>query len=148
MNIRIKVLGHGKGLSLPCYATEHSAGADLVAAIDQDIPLIPGERAIVPCGIAIALPNNFEAQIRSRSGLSAKQGLIVLNAPGTIDADYRGEIKAIMGNVGQEDVTITRGMRIAQMVIAPVVQASWQETSDLPENETARGSGGFGSTGI
>lgn len=147
-NIRIKILDNGKGLPLPTYGTEHSAGADLAAAIDQDIHLIPSQRAIVPCGFAIALPHNFEAQIRSRSGLSAKQGLIVLNAPGTIDADYRGEIKAIMINMGEEDLTITRGMRIAQMVIAPVVQAKWQETSDLSEDETTRGSGGFGSTGV
>ena len=147
-DIRIKVLDNGKGLPLPVYGTEQSAGADLAAAIDKDIHLIPGERAVVPCGIAIALPHNFEAQIRSRSGLSAKQGLIVLNAPGTIDADYRGEIKAIMINMGEEDLTITRGMRIAQMVIAPVVQAKWQETSDISEDETIRGLSGFGSTGV
>ncbi len=147
-NIRIKILDNGKGLPLPAYGTEQSAGADLAAAIDHDIHLIPGQRAIVPCGFAIALPHNFEAQIRSRSGLSAKQGLIVLNAPGTIDADYRGEIKAIMINMGEEDLTITRGMRIAQMVIAPVVQAKWQTTSDLSEDETTRGSSGFGSTGV
>lgn len=146
--VPIKILENGQGLPIPSYATEQSAGVDLAAAIGQDICLVPGERVVIPCGIAIALPPNNEAQIRSRSGLSAKQGLVVLNAPGTIDADYRGEIKAVMINMGQENVTITRGMRIAQMVIAPISHVTWEESQDLSETETTRGSGGFGSTGI
>lgn len=133
-------------LSLPAYATSHSAGMDLLAAVEEDTVLAPGERALIPTGIAIALPEGFEAQIRPRSGLAIKNGISLVNAPGTIDADYRGEIKVILINLGQEPFTVIRGMRIAQMVIAPYTRAQWQPVHSL--DETDRGSGGFGSTGI
>lgn len=145
IKIDIKVLPNGKGLDLPKYATEQSAGADLVAAIDFDIVLKPGERKLIPTGLALGLPANYEAQVRPRSGLAIKNGITVLNTPGTIDADYRGEIQVILVNLGTEDFTITRGMRIAQMIIAPVTQGQWNVVETL--NETARGEGGFGSTG-
>jgi len=147
LSIPLKILPHGQGLPLPLYATPDSAGADLYAAVPEDIILKPLERGIIPCGFSMALPPNFEAQIRSRSGLSANHGVVVLNAPGTIDADYRGEIKAVMINMGSEPFTISRGMRVAQMVIAPVTQATWN--LDWKEHYDAihRG-GGFGSTGI
>lgn len=146
ISVPVTLLPHGEGLELPFYATEQSAGADVLAAIDADITLQPLERALVPTGLAIALPAGYEAQIRPRSGLAAKNGITVLNSPGTIDADYRGEIKAILINLSNEPFTITRGMRIAQMVIAPVTQLQWQRVTSL--EESARGSGGFGSTGI
>jgi dUTP pyrophosphatase len=119
---------------------------DLCAVMDEAVTLQPMERAVIPTGVGVALPQGYEAQIRSRSGLSCKHGLVVLNAPGTIDADYRGEIKAIMINLGQEAFTITPGLRIAQMVIAPYIRASWTEVKEL--DETARGHSGFGSTGM
>ncbi len=144
--VSIVKLPHGADLPLPEYATSHSAGVDLMAAIDADMTLKPMQRALVPTGIAIALPDNFEAQIRPRSGLAFKHGISLVNTPGTIDADYRGEIKALLINLGQEDFVITRGMRIAQMVIAPVVQVAWSPVESL--DETARGVGGFGSTGM
>ena len=144
--VAITRLAHGRDLPLPRYESDGAAGMDLMAALDQPLSLAPGQRAIVPTGIAIALPVGFEAQIRPRSGLAAKQGLTVLNTPGTIDADYRGEVGVILINLGQDDVVIARGERIAQMVIAPVVQAVWDEVDALPE--TARGAGGFGSTGV
>jgi len=148
MNINIKItqLPHGADLPLPSYATKQSAGMDLLAAVDANLVIKPGERALVPSGIAIALPEGYEAQIRPRSGLAFKQGLTVANAPGTIDADYRGEIKALLINLGQEPVTITRGMRMAQMVVAEFTQAQWQQVDSLEDTE--RGAGGFGSTGI
>lgn len=145
VNVSITQLPHGAGLPLPAYATAKSAGMDLLAAVEGDLVIQPGERVLVPCGIAMALPDGYEAQIRPRSGLAFKQGLTVANAPGTIDADYRGEIKALLINLGGEPVTVTRGMRVAQMVIAPYTQASWQQVSSL--DETARAGGGFGSTG-
>lgn len=145
VTVRVQRLPHGAGLDLPAYATAQSAGMDLVAAIESELVLAPGKRAIVPSGLAIALPAGFEAQVRPRSGLAAKNGVTVLNSPGTIDADYRGEVGVILINHGDADFTITRGMRIAQMVIAPVTQAVWQEAESL--DETARGAGGFGSTG-
>ena len=145
ININLKVLPHGAGLDLPKYATAQSAGADLMAAIAEDIVLKPGERKLVPTGIAIGLPASFEAQVRPRSGLALKNGITVLNTPGTIDADYRGEISVILVNLSQENFTITRGMRIAQIIIAPVTQGAWNVVADL--DETARGAGGFGSTG-
>jgi dUTP pyrophosphatase len=145
VTVRVQRLPHGAGLDLPPYATQQSAGMDLMAAIEGELVLAPGKRAIVPSGLAIALPAGFEAQVRPRSGLAAKNGVTVLNSPGTIDADYRGEVGVILINHGEADFTITRGMRIAQMVIAPVTQAIWQEAASL--DETARGAGGFGSTG-
>ena len=146
VEIEIVRLDHGRDLKLPDYATASAAGADLLAAIDQDIELGPLERRIVPTGISIALPVGFEAQIRPRSGLAAKHGVTVANAPGTIDADYRGEVGVILINLGKEPFLITRGMRIAQMVIARHARAVWREVSEL--DRTARGAGGFGSTGV
>lgn len=143
--INLNILAHAKDLPPPSYATDQSAGMDLSAAIDGKIDVKPGERTLVPTGLAIALPAGFEAQIRPRSGLAAKNGVTVLNTPGTIDADYRGEIKVILINLGQETFTIERGMRIAQMIIARHEQAEWNIVDNL--DETARGSGGFGSTG-
>jgi dUTP pyrophosphatase len=144
--IALKRLEHAADLPLPAYESEHAAGMDLMACIPADITLAPGRRALVPTGFAVALPEGFEAQVRPRSGLALKHGITVLNAPGTIDADYRGEIAIILVNHGEGGFTITRGMRIAQMVVAPVSRAHWVETAELPE--TGRGSGGFGSTGI
>jgi len=140
-------LAHGEGLSLPDYQTAGAAGLDLFAAIPDGKPLMlrAGARALVPTGIAIALPEGYEGQVRPRSGLATRHGLTILNAPGTIDADYRGEIQVVLANLGTEDVTITRGMRIAQLVIAPVARAHVVEVPSL--GETVRGSGGFGSTG-
>jgi dUTP pyrophosphatase len=147
-NVAIEVvrLPHGRDLALPDYATAAAAGADLLAAIEQDIELKPLERRIVPTGISIALPVGFEAQVRPRSGLAAKNGVTVANAPGTIDADYRGEVGVILINLGAEPFRITRGMRIAQLVVARHARAVWQEVSEL--GQTARGAGGFGSTGV
>lgn len=141
----ITQLAHGKDLALPAYATEQSAGMDLMAAIDTPMTIAPGDKALVPTGIAIALPAGFEAQIRPRSGLAAKNGVTVLNTPGTIDADYRGEIKVILINHGKEAFQIERGMRIAQMVIARYEHVAFNLVENL--DETTRGSGGFGSTG-
>lgn len=145
LETRIQILPHGQGLALPAYATIHSAGLDLSAAIAEPMTLKPMERALIPCGFAMALPVGYEAQVRPRSGLAAKNGITVLNTPGTIDADYRGEVKVILINLSAEPFTIERGMRIAQMVIAPVAQSSFAVVETL--DETARGSGGFGSTG-
>ena len=145
VEIAVTRLPHNADLPLPAYETAQSAGMDLAAAIDAPMTLAPGKRAIVPTGLAIALPAGFEAQVRPRSGLAAKNGVTVLNTPGTIDADYRGEVKVILVNLGEDPFEIERGMRIAQMVIAPVTQASFTEVDSL--SETERGSGGFGSTG-
>ncbi|MBC8340014.1 MAG: dUTP diphosphatase [Rhodospirillales bacterium] len=146
-DVRISVmrLPHGAGIDLPAMATEHSAGADLVAALEDPVALNPGGRAMIPTGIAIQLPDGFEAQIRPRSGLAVKNGVTVLNSPGTIDADYRGEICVVLINHGDEDFVVTRGMRIAQMVIAPVNRPVWVEVETL--DDSGRGAGGFGSTG-
>jgi dUTP pyrophosphatase len=140
-------LPHGEGLPLPAYQSAHAAGLDLLAAVPESAPLVlaPGRHAMVPTGLAIALPEGFEAQVRPRSGLAARHGVTVLNSPGTIDADYRGEIQVILINHGAEAFTIRRGERIAQMVIAPVVQAQLISATNL--SSTDRGSGGFGSTG-
>lgn len=146
VNIAIKQLEHAHDLKLPAYETAQSAGMDLAAAIDEAIILAPGTRALIPTGIAIALPAGYEAQIRPRSGLAYKNGVTVLNSPGTIDADYRGEIKALLINHGSEPFTIERGMRIAQMVIARHETAIWSVVDNL--ETSARGAGGFGSTGI
>ncbi len=146
-HIPVVQLAHAQGLPLPAYETNGAAGMDLRAAVAEDAPLVlkPGARFMVPTGLAFALPLGFEAQVRPRSGLAAKAGVTCLNTPGTIDSDYRGEVKVILINLGEEDFTIRRGDRIAQLVIAPVVQASWGLTTSL--DETARGAGGFGSTG-
>lgn len=145
IHVHITQLDHGKGLDLPAYATEGSAGADLLAAVGEDKILKPGERALIPTGIKIALPAGYEAQVRPRSGLALKNGITTLNTPGTIDSDYRGEIGVILINLGQEPVTITRGMRIAQLIAAPVTRVEWQQADSL--DNTTRGEGGFGSTG-
>lgn len=148
VKIEVSYLPHGEGLPLPQYATPGSAGMDLCAAVTEDVRLTPGDVSLVPTGLSFILPKGYEAQVRSRSGLAAKHGLCVLNSPGTIDEDYRGEVKVILKHHGQEDFTITRGMRIAQLVIAPVVRALLA-VSTLPLNETTeRGTGGFGSTGL
>ena len=146
-NVRIARRPHAQDLPLPSYQPALAAGFDLMAAVAANAPVIiaPGARALVPTGIAIALPEGFEAQVRPRSGLALKQGLTVLNTPGTIDADYRGEIQVILINHGNESVEIARGMRIAQMVVATVTRATFLEVISL--DETSRGIGGFGSTG-
>ena len=144
--VEIKRLPHAADLPMPAYATRDAAGADLVAALGDDLTLQPGARAAVPTGLQIALSEGFEAQVRPRSGLAARHGLTVLNAPGTIDADYRGEVMVLMVNLGDAPVTLKRGDRIAQMVIAPVMRAAFRETTTL--DDTARGQGGFGSTGV
>jgi dUTP pyrophosphatase len=147
VDVQIKRLPHGKDLPLPSYQSAFAAGLDLLAAVAADAPLqlAPGARMLVPTGIAIALPQDHEAQVRPRSGLAARHGLTVLNAPGTIDADYRGEVQVLLVNLGSEAVAVTRGMRIAQLVIAPVSHARLTEVASL--DETTRGKGGFGSTG-
>jgi dUTP pyrophosphatase len=147
VEVRVQRLPHGADLPLPSYQSVHAAGLDLIAAVPADAPLTlaPGARALVPTGIAIALPDGHEAQVRPRSGLAARHGLTVLNAPGTIDADYRGEVQVLLVNLGNEPVGVTRGMRIAQLVIAPVSRAQLREMPSL--DATERGKGGFGSTG-
>ena len=146
MKIVLKILPHGQGLDLPSYATIGSAGADLRAAVGTPLVIQPGERALVPTGIAMALPTNHEGQVRPRSGLAVKFGLTVLNAPGTIDADYRGEIMVPLINLGAEEFVVEHGLRIAQLVVAPFHQADFHVVDDL--DDTARGDGGFGSTGL
>ena len=145
--VRITRLAHGQDLPLPSYQSAHAAGLDLLAAVPADgaLTIAPGARLLVPTGIAIALPPGSEGQIRPRSGLAVKQGLTVLNSPGTIDADYRGEVQVLLVNLGAESVKISRGMRIAQLVIAAVARVEMSEVATL--DETPRGSGGFGSTG-
>lgn len=145
--MRVRRLAHGEGLPLPAYESAGAAGMDLRAAVAQDAPMTlrPGARAAVPTGLCIALPRDFEAQVRPRSGLALRSGVAPLNTPGTIDADYRGEIRVILINHGEEDFAVRRGDRIAQLVIAPVVQGQWVEVESL--DDTARGAGGFGSTG-
>lgn len=145
ISIAIRRLPHGADLALPAYATALSAGMDLLAAVSEPVTLEPGQRKLIPTGIAIALPAGFEAQIRPRSGLALKNGISLVNSPGTIDADYRGEIGVIVINHGDQTFTVERGTRIAQMVIARHERAVWMEVDNL--DETARGSGGFGSTG-
>jgi dUTP pyrophosphatase len=146
VRIALRRLANAEGLPLPAYATAQAAGLDLCAAIEEPVSLAPGQRALIKTGLAIALPDGLEAQIRPRSGLALRHGLTVLNSPGTIDADYRGEIAVALINLGQEEVRIARGDRIAQMVIAPVIRAVLDEVDVLPDS--IRGSGGFGSTGI
>ena len=146
--VKIQRLPHAAGLPLPAYATPGAAGMDLACALPADAPLslAPGECAAIPTGFAIALPDGFEAQVRPRSGLARSHGVTVLNSPGTVDCDYRGEIAVLLVNHGRASVEISRGMRIAQMVVAPVVQIMLEESGEL--SQTARGSGGFGSTGL
>jgi dUTP pyrophosphatase len=143
--VAVQVLPHGDGLPLPAYATLGSAGVDLAAALEAPLVLAPGARAAVPTGIALALPEGYEGQIRPRSGLALRHGLAVLNSPGTIDADYRGELRVILANLGDAPVTLTRGERIAQLVVAPVSRVTFAPVATLPESR--RGAGGFGSTG-
>ena len=145
ITISVTRLPHAKDLALPAYATEHSAGMDLLAAIAEPKTLAAGERALIPTGLALALPDGYEAQIRPRSGLALKHGISLVNSPGTIDADYRGEVGVIIINHGAEPFVIERGMRIAQMVIAPYTRAAFSEVVELPSSD--RGTGGFGSTG-
>ena len=139
-------LAHGEGLPLPEYMSEHAAGADLRAAVREQLTLLPGARALVPTGFSIALPPGYEAQIRPRSGLAIRCGVTCLNSPGTIDADYRGEVSVVLANFGHEPIVIRRGDRIAQMVVAPVSRALFAPEGELPP--TSRGDGGFGSTGV
>jgi dUTP pyrophosphatase len=145
--VAVKVLSHGRGLPLPAYETQHAAGMDLRAAVAEDAPLTlhPGDRRPVPTGLAIAIPPGFEGQVRPRSGLALRHGVTCLNSPGTVDADYRGEVMVILINHGPENFVVRRGERIAQLLISPVAQATWREVETL--DETQRGAGGFGSTG-
>lgn len=147
VRVEVRQLPHGEGLPLPAYQSAHAAGLDLLAAVPEDAPLIllPGMHALVPTGLAIALPDGFEAQVRPRSGLAAKHGVTVLNAPGTVDADFRGEVAVLLINHGRDAFAVRRGERIAQMVIAEVARAELVAVADL--SATTRGSGGFGSTG-
>ena len=144
--VAVRRLAHGADLPLPAYATAGAAGMDLLAAIDAPVVIAPGERTLVPTGIAIALPAGFELQVRPRSGLALRHGIVLANSPGTIDEDYRGEIQVIVMNAGTAAFTVERGMRIAQAVLAPVVRAQWREVAAL--DATGREAGGFGSTGL
>lgn len=146
MKVAIQRLPHATDLPLPAYATTGSAGLDLFAAVPNDIMLAPGQHAPVPAGIALALPEGLEAQVRPRSGLALRHGVTVLNTPGTIDSDYRGEVSVILINHGTEPFSVTRGMKIAQLVVASFVRVQWSETVEL--EATSRGTGGFGSTGL
>ena len=146
VKVDVVQLPHAADLPLPEYATVQSAAVDLLAAVTENVVLTPGARTLIPTGLAIALPDGYEAQVRPRSGLALKNGITLLNTPGTIDADYRGEIGIILTNLGEEDFTVERGMRIAQMFIAPVTRLTWNAVSSLDKSE--RGSGGFGSTGV
>jgi dUTP pyrophosphatase len=145
MKIAFKRLPHGEGLPFPTYQTEGSAGMDLYAAIGPDATIAPGARQFLPCGFALAIPTGYEGQVRSRSGLALKHGLAVLNSPGTIDSDYRGELAVLLINHGDAPFVVSRGMRVAQLVIARVEHATWTEVTELPD--TARGAGGYGHTG-
>lgn len=146
VSVPVKRLAHGSDLPLPSYATAGSVGLDLMAAIDAPIDLAPGARHLVPTGIALALPAGYEAQVRPRSGLALKAGITVLNAPGTIDSDYRGEVSVLLINHGDASFRIERGMRIAQLVVSPAIRIDWAE--GVPLDDSARGSGGYGSTGL
>ncbi len=146
VSVPLRRLPHGEGLDLPAYATKDAAACDLLAAVDAPLTLRPGTRALVPTGISIAVPTNFEAQVRPRSGLALKHGITGLNLPGTIDADYRGESGVILANLGENPFVVERGMRIAQLLLAPVTRALFDEVENL--DQTDRGTGGFGSTGL
>jgi dUTP pyrophosphatase len=143
--IQVRRLPHGEGLALPAYATPGAAGMDLLAAVAAPVTIEPGNRALIPTGLAIALPPGFEMQVRPRSGLALRNGIVLPNSPGTIDEDYRGELQVIVLNAGDAPFTVERGMRIAQAVVAPVVRAEWREVESL--DDTSRSTGGFGSTG-
>ncbi|MGH7660589.1 MAG: dUTP diphosphatase [Vulcanimicrobiaceae bacterium] len=146
VRVRVTRLAHGTGLPLPVYSSDGASGADVCAAVEEDVVLQPGARAAVPTGLCVEIPVGYEIQVRARSGLALREGLGLVNAPGTIDADYRGEIKIILINHGSSDVRIKRGDRIAQLVLAPVVHAAFEESHELAASE--RGEGGFGSTGV
>jgi dUTP pyrophosphatase len=146
VSVALQRLPHAEGLPQPQYMSEHAAGADLCAAVGEQLTLLPGARALVPTGFSIALPPGYEAQIRPRSGLAVRSGVTCLNSPGTIDADYRGELCVVLANLGTEPVVIRRGDRVAQIVVAPVSRASFDVVERLPP--TSRGDGGFGSTGV
>lgn len=146
VRVALQRLPHGEGLPIPGYMSEHAAGADLCAAVRDLLTLLPGARALVPTGFSIALPQGYEAQVRPRSGLAIRSGVTCLNAPGTIDPDYRGEVQVVLANFGNEPFVIRRGDRIAQIVVAPVARAAFDLVEELPP--TARGAGGFGSTGV
>jgi dUTP pyrophosphatase len=145
VTIRVRRLPHGEGLPLPAYATAGAAGMDLLAAVTTPVTVDPGKRALIPTGLTIALPPGYEMQVRPRSGLALRNGIILPNSPGTIDEDYRGEVQVIVLNAGDTPFVIERGMRIAQAIVAPVVQTMWREVEAL--DDTSRGTGGFGSTG-
>ncbi len=145
LEVEIQQLPHGADLDLPAYESEHAAGLDLRAAVAEPLVLEPGARALVPTGLALALPAGYEAQVRSRSGLALRHGITVLNSPGTIDADYRGEVGVVLANFGDEAFSVARGDRIAQLVVAPVTRVTWRPQDDLADSR--RGAGGFGSTG-
>jgi len=144
--VRVHRLAHGKGLPLPAYATAGAAGADVCAALESELVLRPGGRALVPTGLRVEIPPGYEIQVRPRSGLASRSGVTLLNAPGTIDADYRGEVQVLLVNLGAEDVAIRRGDRIAQLVVTPVAAATFEESEELAPSE--RGGAGFGSTGV
>jgi dUTP pyrophosphatase len=146
IEVLLKRLAHGADLPLPAYASAGAAGMDICAAVSEDLVLAPGARALIPAGFAMALPPDYELQIRPRSGLALKSGIMVVNSPGTIDADYRGEVQILLLNAGADHFVVTRGMRIAQGVLAPVYRAVWRESETL--EATARDAGGFGSTGL
>ena len=146
VEVRIRRLAHAEGLPLPVYATGGAAGADVCAAVETEIVIEPGERQAVPTGLVLEIPDGFEGQVRPRSGLAIRHGLTVVNGPGTIDSDYRGELKVLLVNLGTETVLIARGDRVAQLVIAPVTRAAFAETEELTASD--RGAGGFGSTGV
>jgi dUTP pyrophosphatase len=143
--VRVRRLPHNQDLPLPAYATEGAAGMDLLAAVTDPVVIAPGQRALIPTGLAIALPPGYELQVRPRSGLALRNGIVLPNSPGTIDEDYRGEVQVIVLNMGSKSFQVERGARIAQAVLAPVVRAAWEEVADL--DVTARNAGGFGSTG-
>lgn len=147
ISVTVKRLPHAANLPLPAYETEGAAGMDLIAAVEEGstLRLSPGESRLIPTGLILQLPPGFEGQVRPRSGLALRNGVTVLNAPGTVDADYRGEVQVLLVNLGREEFTVTRGMRVAQMVVAPVVQADLNEAAEV--DDTLRGAGGFGSTG-
>jgi dUTP pyrophosphatase len=146
LSIPLRILPHGAGLPLPHYATADAAGADLHAAVAEPVTVAPGARAAIPTGLAFAIPAGFEGQVRPRSGLARRYGVTLVNAPGTIDADYRGEVEVLLINLGEAPFTVSRGDRIAQLVIAPVTRAAFERVEE--HDETARGAGGFGSTGV